>query len=246
MGISQVMSPVLLLYYQALLCIACDFKFTRKPLHGHFCTTTSNNTEITFWQTDRPHCMSNCVWMKTCRYMNHNYDTGQCILGFDQCETLVPVVHGTVNVFGPPRDNCLSWGPKNEPGRYPVNEPILAGRAWIGDALVVGKVDPVPAQVGTYWGVTEGRQVGISGTEVEYLTMNPVCTMSWIPFVAGEELPAVVVKGGHLSDGSVTYVCRVNHYGTLIIGYYDDGTKLAYYANRGTQMTITVEILVLL
>ena len=131
--------------------------------------STSNNTEITLWQTDRPRCMRSCMWIKTCRYINHNYDYGQCILGLEQCETLV-VMYGTINALGPPRCNCLSWGRKNELGRYPVNEPVLVGRAWIWDALVVGKVDPRPPQVGTFWGVSERRKVDRLGSEVKILT----------------------------------------------------------------------------
>ena len=231
----------LLLCSRSLRCIACDFKFTKEPLDGHFCTVTSNN-EITLWQTDRPHCVLSCTLKNTCHYINHNPDTSQCILGFDQCETLVPMVGGTVSVFGPPRDTCLLWGSANEPGREQVNLPIRAGRAFIGDALVVGKVEPN----GHFWGNNEGVQVGKFDNDIEILTMDPACSVPWIPYVAGELLPAGVVNGGRLSDGSITYICRINHYGILVIGNYNAGTKLAYYANAGPLTTTTMEILVLL
>ena len=238
MGIFRVMFHALLLCSQCLRCEACDFRFTKDPLIGHFCTGTSN-TQITLWNTDHPRCMLSCIVIKTCRYINHNYATNQCILGLDQCETLLPMVGGTVNVLGPLRDTCLSWGSKNEPGRDPVNLPIRVARELRDGVLVVGKVDPD----GTFYANDQGVRV-ISGVPgIEYLTKDPTCTVLWMPYMAGGILPVGVVTGGRLLDGSITYVSKIDSY---VIGYYDEGTQQAYYEWAGTGTTTTMEVLVLL
>ena len=239
MSILRVIFHAFFLYNQSLGCIGCDTKFIKEPLNGHFCTSTSNNA-ITLWQTDRPRCILSCTGSKTCRYINHNAHIGQCVLGLEQCEILVPMFGGTLTVFGPPRDTCLHWGSKNEPGRVPVNEKIhqhiRTGRVLTNGALVVGKVDPS----GIFYANDHGTEIS-ERNNIEFLTKDPTCTVLWMPYTTDETLPIGAVSGGRLSDGSITYVCKLSH----LICYYDEGTQQAYYANSGAHTTTTMEILVL-
>ena len=143
MGIFNVIFHILLLCSHFLSANVCDVEYTKQPTNGHRCVASSN-TEVTLRQTDRPQCMLKCLQLKTCRYINHNYDTGQCDLGLDKCESLVPAIGVEVNVLGPHRDACEHWAPRQRLGhvlvevRIPGDVMYLA-RIKIDKTLLVGK-----------------------------------------------------------------------------------------------------------
>ena len=112
---------------------ACAVKYTKPPMCGHRCIARSDTT-ITLWQKDHPGCMLKCVQLKICHYINYNYDTGQCDLDLDKCESLIPSVGVTLNVFGAARDNCIHWGPRQQHGRVAVElqeQGYVMYLAWI-------------------------------------------------------------------------------------------------------------------
>ena len=101
------MFHVLLLCSYFLFVNVCYVTYTKQPTAGHRCVA-SLNTELTLWQTDRSQCVRRCLKLKTCRYINYNYETRQCDVGLDKCESLVPAVGVAVSVFGPPETpSCI-------------------------------------------------------------------------------------------------------------------------------------------
>ena len=246
MGIFNVIFHILLLCSHLLSANVCDVEYTKQPTNGHRCVASSN-TEVTLRQTDRPQCMLKCLQLKTCRYINHNYDTGQCDLGLDKCESLVPAIGVEVNVFGPHRDACEHWAPRQRLGHVLVEVSIpgdvmYLARIKIDKTLLVGKFIN-----GWFWGNNEGVRVEIYEAEnVDFLTMNPACTLAWIPYTAGDLLPVGAISGGLLPHGSITYVSKVTHNDLPVIGYYNTQTELVYYELAGAHTKKSMEILVLL
>ena len=251
MGIMIITFHILLLCSHSLSAVACDVKYTKQPSYGNRCVPSSY-AEVTLWQTDCPQCVLKCLKLKTCRYINHNYGTGQCDLGLDKCETLVPAVGIAINAFGPPRDTCVRWGSMQGHGRVPVELQyggivIYVARITMGDALVVGKFHVNLG--GQFWANNEGVKTGPvyeTDQDIEILTMDPTCTLHWMPYTAGGILPYGAISGGHLPDGSVTYVSKIIHNDLLVFGYYNTKTKLVYYEMGGAKTKKSVEILVLL
>ena len=88
----------ILISCHCLFVITCDVTYTRQSVYGHRCVAISTS-EVILWGTDRPKCVSKCLKLQTCRYINHNYGTGQCKLGLDKCEFLAPAVGIAVNAF---------------------------------------------------------------------------------------------------------------------------------------------------
>ena len=241
---------ILLLCSHFLSVNVCDVKYTKQPLYRNRCVPSSN-TEVSLRQTDRPQCMWKCLKLKTCRYINHNAGTGQCDLGLDKCESLEPAVGVTVNVFGPPRDVCVQWGPRHQHGRVPVEVQFLGkviylARILTGNSLLVGKF----TLLGNFWANDEGVKVGPvleRDQDIEFLTKDSACTLLWMPYMAGEKLPVGAVSGGLLSDGSTTYVSKVTHgAGRMAFGYYNTEAALVYYELGGAHTKTTMEVLVLL
>ena len=242
-----VISYVLILLSQSLYVTSCSHKYTREPLCGQHCATHLDSV-VAVQQTDRPQCVLKCMELGTCHYINHNHVTRQCDLGLTKCESLIPVDSGVVNAFGPPRDTCVHWGSSQEPGRVPVEIPgqDRLARIKIGDTLLVGKFDISREQ---FWANNEGVQVGpVYQTEqdIEFLTINPDCTLPWMPYTAGSVLPTGIISGGHLSGGTTTYVIKVLHNGMQIFGYYNTGSELAYFEYVGGRTKSSMEMLLLL
>ena len=241
---------ILLLCSHALSITACDVKHTSEPRYGNH-VVASPNTEETLCQTDRPQCVWKCLILKTCRYINHNYDAGQCDLGLDMCESLGPALGITVSAFGPPRDTCVHWGSRQEHGRVPVEVRFLGkiiylARMITDDTLLVGKFNPGD---GWFWANNEGVRVGPvleTDQDIEFLTMHPACTLPWMPHMAGGLLPTGTVSGGLLPDGSTTYDSKVTHHDLLAFGYYNTETELVYYELDGVHTKTSMEILVML
>ena len=250
MGTSCVFSYVLLLFYQTLCVIACPPKYNRQPLYGHHCITTSSNVVVSLRQADRPQCVWKCLRLENCQYINHNYDTRQCDLGLSKCESLVPVVDGEVNTFGPPRDICVHWGSSQESGRVLVKtqKQLYLARIKRYGALVIGKFEIIRS-VGRFWASNEGVRVGpvyVRDQDIEFLTMDPACTLPWISYSAGGLLPVGAMSGGHLTDGSTTYVAKVVHNGEELFGYYNTKSQLAYFEKGGAHTKTTMKLLVLI
>ena len=111
--------------------------------------------------------------------------------------------------------------------------------------MLVGKFLP---ENGEFFANNEGEDVGPireSDQDIEFLTMDPACTLTWMPY-AGGGLPAGAISGGRLPDGSITYVCRVTHDGSLTSGYYNTEAELAFYQWYGPRTKTSMEIVVLL
>ena len=232
---------------QSLCVTARSQKFTQEPLGGHHCVIRPDSVvTVRQTQTDQPQWVWKCLHLELCHYINHNHVTGQCDLGLSKCESLTPVVGGGVNVFGPPRDSCVHRGSSQEPGRVIVEIPGQGrlARIKIGDIVLVGKFR-IKKEI--FWANNEGVRVGPAQNtyeDIEFLTTAPACTLSWIPYKAGELLSAGVTSGGHLSDVSTTYVVKVLHNGVQTFGYYNSWSKLAYYEYGGVRVKISNEILV--
>ena len=238
-----------LIFSSHFLCAkACSQKFAQEPLCGYHCVSRPDSV-VTVQQTDRPQCVWKCLTSEACQYINHNHATRQCDLGLSKCESLIPAIGVLVNAFGPPRDTCVHWGSSQIPGRVPVEIPgqdrLARMKFW--HSYVVGKFN---FNSESFWANNGGTVfTGPAGDSqgIEFLTINPACTLPWMPYTAGGLLPAEVINGGHLLDGSTAFVVKVLHSGVQTFGYYSATTELAYYEyQHGAKTKTSMEMLVLL
>ena len=201
------------------------------------------------WLAARPQCVWRCLRMKSCRYINHNSDTGQCELGLGHCESLQTAAAVMVNAFGPPRDACLHWGSSKEPGLVPfqIRSGVYVARAFSGDAVVIGQLF---SGSGYYGANPNGTKIGPiyeANSDLEVLTKDAACPLPWMPYTAGETLPVGAVTGGRHGDGSETYVVKIMHSnGQAYCGYYHPASALAYYETKGVHTASSMDVLVLL
>ena len=230
-------------FLRSNLAAACELKHANKPLYGQQCVT-SEPTEI--WQAAHPQCVWRCLRAGACRYINHNSVTGQCELGFSQCQSLQPAAGVIVNVFGPPRQDCLRWGSDQGPGWVPIQErdgDLYVARTIINDSWFTGNFFVGSKEL---WANGEGVRIGpVTGNKnIEVLTKNVICILHWLSYAAGEPLPYGAVTGGHLSDGSAVYVMKVIDNNYPFFGYYNPKSALAYYEYGGARTTALMKILI--
>ena len=68
----------------------------------------------------------------------------------------------------------------------------------------------------------------------------------WMSHTAGEPLLVGVIIGGHLADGSATYVVKVNDNNEFVVlDYFATKSALAYYEDYGVHTATSMEILVM-
>ena len=234
------------MYFKLAMLMAYESRYTTRPIHGLRCQATAR---IDVWETARPQCVWRCLRMKTCRYINHKSDIGRCELGLGQCESLQQAAGYVVNAFGPPRHGCILWGSRQNSGWVPIQEKngeIYVARIVYGDAVVIGKWNTGSE---LFRANMEGIKVGpINGIEsdIEFLFKDADCPLAWMPYTAGEPLPFGSVTGGHLADGSVTYVVKITIPDDVAFGYYDSNSALAYYKSHGLYVATSMDILVLI
>ena len=244
--------PLIYIRFSVFLCpiliSACETRITNTPLDGLRCVTNGN---YVVWLTTHPQCVWRCLRMKTCHYINHNSNTGQCELGLDQCESLQPAAGVLVNGYKPSSHGCLHWGSAHRVGLVPVQ--IAGGYRYVArlggnDVIPVGSFRET---LRDFYANMEGEVIGPvydSDQNIEILTKNAACQVPWMSYTAGEPLPFGAVPGGRLPDGSATYVAKVAHHsdGEQLVGYYNSKSGLAFYEYYGTQTTTSMDILVLL
>ena len=233
------------IYFNTILIIACDLSYTNRTLHGLRCVTSAT-TDVR--QTARPQCVWRCLRKKICHYINYNSETGQCELGLGDCESLQPAVGVMVHAYGPPRLGCIYWLPSQNVEGEPSQ-----GQ---GGVRYAGCLEGQYGSIGTFnmdgrsfWANMEGEHIGPifeADQTIEILTKHPACPVPWMPYTAGEPLPVGAVTGGHLADGSTTYVARLIHNGEMVFGYYNSRSAVAYYQFYGPQTTTSMDILVFL
>ena len=146
---------------------------------------------------------------------------------------------------------CLQWGPVQQVGWEAVHEfdgytVLYVSRIDIANAIIVGKY---VVKSGHFFGVNaDGLVMNIDSDNVEVLTIDEVCTCTWLPYTSGEVLPTGAVIGGNLVSGSPLYVAKMynNGLGISAFGYYSTESSMGYYELLGARATSTMDILVIL
>ena len=171
---------ILSMLYMHVVCgFGCETSYTKKPLYGFRCIGQVT-TEVSIWQADRPQCVWRCSSMTTCHYIKHNPVTGQCEVGLERCEDLEPAPGIMVNVYGPPRQKCLHWGSKEEPGRVTIK--------WDGAKIVylaLTRTDPRPASRASGGSEFFHTKNSVVDSSTEFITATRTfrsCVIEWLSY----------------------------------------------------------------
>ena len=232
---------------QTLWCCVVGYTtmYTNRPLNGFYCPGAyhPNITDI-----DQQQCSRHCVIHQACRVMSYNPIDRVCTLGEIPCNVAVSHPNYMLMVFRVELSvDCIIWEPKS----FPFPDRTVYYISTYPQA-VCGK------QVGSDFLIGHGRgdhnsYFGVRNADQHYhmesfvLTVNPLCTLAWVPYIAGSTLPANALVCGHLTAAGPTYCARIRmlHNGNIIIlfGYYSEWYKVAYYAFYRTKESAEMDIL---
>ena len=100
-------------------------------------------------------------------------------------------------------------------------------RKQIGEDILTGYARPSKVAIIA----VNGRKEKFWGSSV--LTVEPTCTLAWVPYTARSALPVKALQCGHLTAVGHVYCARVwrPDVGRMFFGYYPVGKK-AYYAHH--------------
>ena len=226
----------------------CHMKYITNETSGYRCNPYYGS-DVGPWQMKLPQCVWKCLSISACHYINHKKGTDNCFIGLGACLSLEPAPGFFYEAFEPSNYSCLTWGSHDEPGRQRVQmhdglEMLYASRVAQNGNLIPGKY----TTIGTgFWCSVEGERNGPWSLEdIQVLTMDSTCQLTWIHYTSGEQLPLGAVIGGHLADNTILYVARLddgNHQPAY--GYYNPRSGIAHYEVNGAKTATTMYLLIL-
>ena len=233
----------LLLIHVLLHCaVSCTVMYTNRPLNGFYCDNgfLNNITDIAQQQ-----CTRRCLIHQACRVMSYNRKDRVCILGATPCDVAMNHPNYMLMVFrADPTKECVVWKRNSSPLPNRAVETRLTarkalGRKQIGSDIFIGHGSP------NNYAFFIVNGIGQQHMEWFVLTVNPTCTMAWVPHTAESTLPKNALECGHISDVGPTYCARIwrPDLVRMFFGYYHTGHKVAYYAYHGAQRSTELDIL---
>ena len=223
---------------------SCRTKYSHPPLNGFYCPT---GLLINITTTDQQQCVHQCLIQDGCRGLSYNQRDRVCLLIDSPCDVAEADLDYMMMVFREdPSEKCdvwQSWQSNTFPSRvietrFGAHEGLT--RLQIGSDLLTGRGRPY--QTVSYYPYN-GTEAILEGASV--LTVNPSCTLAWLPYVVGSSLPENIVKCGNFSD--VPALCARHWRFTasrMFFGYYPIGDDGAYYAYWGVQRPTEFDILI--
>ena len=201
-------------------------------------------------------CKYVCLQSANCAAFNHNTTDDKCTLLNNPC----PLAHEALGmeyyVFTKKSTHqCSQWVPytsrdavdnrmiASQPGksivsRLQFNDNFIIGYEYISDGLCYA------------YTTVYSRIIDSASSSCERLRIEDDCTAFWIPYRAGDPLPARAVTGGRMASGQDGYIVKfaILYYSetVTISGYYSEGAPYAVAAYFGHRNSNTMMILVIL
>ena len=216
--------------------------YTNRPLNG-FCCPDGNFENIT--DIDQPQCTRRCLINQACKVMSYNPTDRVCILGDVACDVAVRQPNYMLMVFRAEFSlDCSVWRPKTNPfsartvdTRVGNLHEAVSGKQVEVDFLVGhGRPEIPPSSF-----VRNGREV--SYQDVSVLTVNPACTLAWVPYTAESTLPKNALVCGQIAGPTYCAQMWRPDVQRMIYGHYPDGGTAGYYAYYGVKSVAEIDIL---
>ena len=154
-----------------------------------------------------------------------------------------------------PLAQCFLWLPFNR--HEPVDDRAIIFKHYYSDATVARLKKNNVTTLGyellglrsCYASTPDSGKVNalIDKWKCERLRIVNGCTAFWVPYNAGQTLPARAVTGGAMTNGDVMYVAKFQSRSNLYCGYYTEEGQEAHATNTGSRIKSTrMELLVIL
>ena len=195
-----------------------------------------------------------------CWVISYHFVNRSCSLGAEPCvaadeypDSLLVIYQDRLN------EQCITWiPPLNDPGYRYFSKRLVetsphhgrhyaVGRMVTGSDIRLGTVDFPSADRGLLVIVDRVRKE-MEPTNYELLSVNPKCTLAWVPYKAGDAIHAGALKHGYMAGEGHSYSIRayLADINTYVYGEYISGDCVGYHPYYGVstlnEMYILAEI----
>ena len=235
-------------------CHSYDIYESHKIPGGRYCPTegTALFSDLTIRQ-----CKYLCLQSANCAAFNHNTADDKYAFLHKPCPLANGVPGMEYFIFTEkPSHQCFQWVPyasgdalddrmiASQIGALMVSRIMYNGNNIIGYQYIPHQ------QCFTYTTVDDQIVSSSSSAPCERLRIADDCTAFWVPYRAGDPLPARAVTGGLMASGEVGYAVKFdilhNSETVTISGYYTEGASHAISAYYGFRDSNTMMMLVIL
>ena len=220
---------------------------------GRYCN--SEDTALSYQLTTHQ-CKYICLQSANCAAFNHNKTDSKCTFLNNPCP-LARVAPGIEYfVFNKKSTHqCSQWVPYTSrdavDNRMIASQPgeRMVSRMLYNDNYING-YEYIPDGLCFAYTIVYGGTINSVSSSCERLRIEDDCTAFWIPYRAGDPLPARAVTGGRMASGQDGYVVKFaivyNSEIVTIPGYYSEGAPYAvaaYFGFRNSSMMMMLVIL---
>ena len=218
----------------------------RGPLIGFHCDISYDayHTNI-----EHHHCTERCMTDPRCWVLSYNFVNQFCSLGAEPCsvaeahpDTLLVIYRDSLN------EQCVTWIPPfNDPGYMHFTKRLIESyphhgyhyalsRMIRGSDILLGSVDSRSAGGKAWFAIDIVNEV-VGATHYEFLSVSPRYTFVWVPYKAGDMIPAGALKLGYMAGKGPSYSVRVYlaDINTFTFGVYITGDSVGYYTYWGVK-----------
>ena len=221
-------------------------KYTHQAMNGYYCVTPyiSNYTAI-----EHQRCVDHCTTDPNCWILAYNSKGKYCLLATQLCVKAMVGDDFRMMTFRKHENIlCIQWvwsdGIPYPPRILEQVRPVYQAlaRKPVEGEIYIGRSQPGARQMHI-----ARNGVVVSYTEYYLLVVSESCSVAWVPYTAGNQLPRGAVEGGYLNSLGTTYCMRVWDAArdpAYTYGYYAPSNGLGYYIWYGAKTTTQMDILV--
>ena len=234
-------------------CINYDIN---KTIVNYRCPDDFETVRVT--HVSRHVCRLYCTAKVQCRMLSFDEKNHSCLIYKEVCVEIIKYLgFSSLLLQDVTKRACISWIPYE--GIIPLDERIIHRgdgahflvRFHYDGELLPGRlyVKRAQKQVRVVKHKTELLKVTKEATsDVEFLVVSETCSVAWVPYTAGRDMPLRVVTGGRKWNGQAlllavlwTTAGPIHNYR---FGHYDADDKMSYTYNKGVRSNASVDLLI--
>ena len=168
-------------------------------------------------------------------------------------------VFSWIVLYRPPTNECISWLPYQ--GNIPDGKRFVfsgkenqryVARLRYDNEILPGKLVKKPDDM-TFKTVNQIQGLNtilqVPDSNMEFLVVSDTCSVTWMPYVAGNQMPPRAVVGGRKLSGGTLFVAylwvtRTDMKSKYSYGYFDPETQLGYAVYAEALSNSSVDIMV--
>ena len=238
----------------------CTDSVTKKLINGYVCPTKTQTAH--FPHVPQHWCTHYCISKFQCSMLPYYVNKSLCLVHREICvvtKLANEQVLSSIVLYRPTMNECISWLPHqgyiSHDKRFVFsgkNNQRYVARLRYDNEILPGKLVKTSHDM-TFKTVSfvngSNAILLVPDSNMEFLVVSDTCSVTWMPYVAGSQMPPKAVVGGRKSNGGPLFVAylwvtRTDMKRKYSYGYFDPETQLGYAAYGKALSNSSVDIMV--